>query len=334
MAIHTYKDAKGRTRYRVTFRRDGRRLADTRLPASTTKAQAEQYDAFIVGQWFNSQRLGIQEIPLIAEVIMRYEQTVIPGLRSPSFAKDCIRAAAPYVIGRRMDNLPQCAEKMRQGLRNGETTIIHRLRFLKTLAHYAVKWGMVDRDYGVTIQIPTPHNSRHYYPQKAEVAQILRGMSQAMRWACWQLYYSGLRRGELWAAEIKGGCYVNATTKNRAPKITPITIPLRKIAGTPTMTKDALSKRFRAAAKAAGYPYRLHDLRHGQASMLLNSGAPLSVVADVLGHKDLKSTRRYAHMLTRIKAEWMNFAATGRQVPDKMGEPAGRRPAPPKKKAA
>jgi integrase len=160
-------------------------------------------------------------------------------------------------------------------------------------------------------------------------------MSQEMRWACWQLYYSGLRRAELWTAKIQGGCYVNATSKNGKPRITPIILPLRKIVGTPNMKKDALSKRFKAAAVQAGLGhYRLHDLRHGQASLLINAGAPLNVVAEALGHDDLKSTRRYAHLQTEVKAAWMNFAATGRQVTEKYGLPAGRRPATYKKKAA
>lgn len=332
MGVNAYKDREGRTRYRVTFSRDGRRLVDERLPAGTTKDKAEAYFARTVSQWFDRDRLGIQEIPLISAVMQEYEARIIPGLRSPSFARDCIRVAAPHVIGHRLDRLADCAVAMGKTLSG--TTKVHRLRFLKTLARYAVKWGMADRDFGVTIQVPPLHNERQFYPQKREVAEILRHMSKPMRLACWQLYYSGLRRGELWTAEIKNGCYVNRITKNRQPKVTPITVPLRKIAGTPTMTRDALSKRFKSAAVKAGYPYRLHDLRHGQASMLLAAGAPLIVIAEALGHKDLKSTRRYAHLQTNLKAAWMNFAATGRQVPDNMGLPAGRRPATGKKKVA
>lgn len=333
MGVNAYKDREGRARYRVTFSRDGRRLVDERLPAGTTKDKAEAYFARTVSQWFDRDRLGIQEIPLISAVMQEYEARIIPGLRSPSFARNCIRVAAPHVIGHRLDRLADCAVAMGKTLSG--TTKVHRLRFLKTLARYAVKWGMADRDYGVTIQVPPLHNERHFYPKKAEVAYILRFMSQEMRWACWQLYYSGLRRAELWTAKIQGGCYVNATSKNGKPRITPIILPLRKIVGTPTMTKDALSKRFKAAAVQAGLGhYRLHDLRHGQASLLINAGAPLNVVAEALGHDDLKSTRRYAHLQTEAKAAWMNFAATGRQVTEKYGLPAGRRPATAKKKVA
>lgn len=342
MGVSPFKDSKGRTRYRVTLSRNGRRLVDERLPAGTSKDKAEAYCARITSQWFDRDRLGIQEIPLIAEVIREYERRIMPSLRSPSFAKDCIRAAAPYVVGHTVNELPECAKALHNGLRASLTTIVHRLRFLRTLAHYAVKWGMVDRDYGVTMQIPTLDNVRHFYPRKAEVAKILRHMSKPMRWACWQLYYTGMRRGELWSAQIKGGCYVNHTTKNRQPKVTPIIAPLRKIAGKPTMTRDALSKRFKIAAQKAGFPYRLHDLRHGHASMLLEAGAPLNVIAEVLGHKDLKSTRKYAHLQTQSKAEWMSlaakmprkFTATGPQAPDNMGKPTGMPPATGKKKAA
>lgn len=43
-------------------------------------------------------------------------------------------------------------------------------------------------------------------------------------------------------------------------------------------------------------PMRFHDLRHTFASILLNSGAGLSVVQECLGHEDIETTQVYAHL--------------------------------------
>ncbi len=41
---------------------------------------------------------------------------------------------------------------------------------------------------------------------------------------------------------------------------------------------------------------RLHDLRHSAASFGLAGGLGLEVIGKLLGHQDVKTTRRYAHL--------------------------------------
>ena len=41
---------------------------------------------------------------------------------------------------------------------------------------------------------------------------------------------------------------------------------------------------------------RPHDLRHTFASHAVNDGFSLPIIAKMLGHKDLKTTQRYAHL--------------------------------------
>jgi len=51
------------------------------------------------------------------------------------------------------------------------------------------------------------------------------------------------------------------------------------------------------ARKQAGLPeLRIHDLRHSFASFLVNSGRSLYEVKELLGHADIKTTSRYAHL--------------------------------------
>jgi len=51
------------------------------------------------------------------------------------------------------------------------------------------------------------------------------------------------------------------------------------------------------ARKAAGLPeVRMYDFRHSMASNMVNSGRSIYEEAKVLGHSQLKTTQRYAHL--------------------------------------
>lgn len=51
------------------------------------------------------------------------------------------------------------------------------------------------------------------------------------------------------------------------------------------------------ARRQAGCPdLRIHDLRHSFASSLVNHGVPIYDVKELLGHRDIKTTERYAHL--------------------------------------
>ncbi len=67
-----------------------------------------------------------------------------------------------------------------------------------------------------------------------------------------------------------------------------------------------VSKAMRAASAAAQIEPRvtMHDLRRSYGSLLLNSGAPIEVVQELLGHSDSRMTRRvYGHLLQKTIAD-------------------------------
>ena len=53
---------------------------------------------------------------------------------------------------------------------------------------------------------------------------------------------------------------------------------------------------YRARREAGFEDVRLHDLRHSHASHAVMNGVPVPVVSRLLGHSDVRSTLRYAHL--------------------------------------
>lgn len=61
--------------------------------------------------------------------------------------------------------------------------------------------------------------------------------------------------------------------------------------------KVKVERAFRKALNAAGIEdFRFHDLRHCFASWNRQAGVDIDTLADLLGHKDTRMTRRYAHI--------------------------------------
>jgi integrase len=74
--------------------------------------------------------------------------------------------------------------------------------------------------------------------------------------------------------------------------------------GTPVDPRH-IKRRLDPLLKNAGLPhYRVHDLRHFCASLLLAQGVPLKVVSDILGHSQISTTADlYTHVLPSLRKE-------------------------------
>ena len=63
-------------------------------------------------------------------------------------------------------------------------------------------------------------------------------------------------------------------------------------------SQQGWDRQWRAALKAAGIAdFRFHDLRHTTATRLLRSSGNLKAVGRLLGHSDISTTARYAHVI-------------------------------------
>ena len=76
-------------------------------------------------------------------------------------------------------------------------------------------------------------------------------------------------------------------------------------------------------AAAAGVRASTHDFRHAKASVMLNRGAKLSEVQDILGHASPETTKRiYAHYETsHLRDVFERFSASAEELVEGLREP-------------
>jgi len=157
---------------------------------------------------------------------------------------------------------------------------------------------------------------------------------RACRTSKWKMLYllvlmaitTGARRGELQSLRWndidfdKQSAYVN-NTKNGEAKVLPLTIDVTNELQVFNQNDCSLifgskinpSKPYvfykpwkRAVEEAELDDFRFHDLRHTTASYLAQNGATLLEIADVLGHKQIEVTKRYAHLCIEHKSSLIN----------------------------
>ena len=204
------------------------------------------------------------------------------------------------------------------------------------VAAISVVFSYACREYGLHTNpvrnIPSlpENNERIRFLSEAERTRLF----SSCRASHWDKLYllvllaitTGARKGELTKLRWndidfdRRTAYV-ATTKNGQPKVLPLTDSvIREL--TLFDTKDnslifaskvkeevayCFTKPWKKALEDADIKdFRFHDLRHSCASYLAQSGASLLEIADVLGHKQISVTKRYAHLCIEHKSTLIN----------------------------
>jgi integrase len=177
----------------------------------------------------------------------------------------------------------------------------------------AVSWELIPANAALGIELPQAPAGRVRYLQPTELQAVLAACPGWLQPIAGLLAFTGMRRSEVlklrWLdIDRKGERILLPQTKNGDGRTVWLNLLACDVidslkAGAPTdllfpgIEPENVSLAFlRACRKIKIADFKLHDLRHTAASWLRMSGADLQDVADLLGHRDLRMTRRYAHL--------------------------------------
>ena len=210
----------------------------------------------------------------------------------------------------------------RNGGKYTPATIKHFLVLLRRLFTIATEWDQFKYDGKNPVEkkfIPKLDNELVRFLSEEHQKALIDTLNI---WPCKQsadfikiLIFTGFRRGELFRLTWNDIDFENSFVTLRKPKGgKTATLPVNDLAMTvfksiersnnfvfPGKSGGSRSN-FKGAwlrvKKVAGLPgdFRLHDLRHNYASLLVSNGIDLLTVSKLLNHSDTSMTRRYAHL--------------------------------------
>lgn len=211
----------------------------------------------------------------------------------------------------------------RRGVPFAPATIKHQLVLVRRLFNVARQWGMWTGENPISkVRLPKLDNMKTEFMSDEELTRFLKVLDE---WPCFEsaqfvrfALYTGFRRGELFRLKWSDIDFQRGYATLRTPKgVITKTLPISDAAIDVLRSLEVQGEHvfpgkngqrtnfkgpWQRIRKAAGLPsdFRLHGLRHHFASALVSSGVGLEVVGELLTHKDVSTTRRYAHLMPNV----------------------------------
>jgi integrase/recombinase XerC len=214
-----------------------------------------------------------------------------------------------------------------------KTTIARKLSALRSFFRFLMKRGAIERNPAETVLTPKRGRPVPKYLSVDETFRLLDGvkgesvLALRNRAILEMLYSAGLRVGELVAMDVQDvdfqGAWVRVVGKGNKERLSPVgNNALRCVRGYLDKRSPGKTMRDRAgealflnrqggrlSARSVGRlldkvirqlgltrPITPHGLRHTFATHMLDAGADLRVVQELLGHASLTTTQRYTHV--------------------------------------
>ena len=269
--------------------------------------------------------------PTVAELAERYLREHVDVRCKPSTARRVRSMLGTHVLPEfgdcPIDALePEKVWALRNRLHDTPSAANHAVNTLSAMLAMAETWGLVPEENNPCPQVARYKiRRRERFLTQAEFSRLGRVLSEAeargevsshAAAAIRLLMLTGCRLREILRLQWDEVDLERAELRLRDSKTGPRTVPLSppaarvladrprvpdspwvipgRIAGRHLMSLDGPWNRVRAGAGLEDV--RLHDLRHSFASRALALGESLPVIGKLLGHSEVQTTARYAHL--------------------------------------
>lgn len=221
---------------------------------------------------------------------------------------------------------------------NKPATVNRLLATLKHMFTKAEEWEMVEdeiRKKVRRVKLSKENNRRLRYLSEEESRELVSACADHLSPIVATALNTGMRKEEIlslrWEENIdmRHGFILLSDTKNGERREIPINQALRKVLSGLTRRLDVpyvfydpktgkryanVKRSFYSACRKSGIKdFRFHDLRHTFASQLIMAGVDITTVKELMGHKTLTMTLRYAHLAPAHKVsavEMLNLTST------------------------
>jgi integrase len=299
--MSTWIDKEGRRHASVMV--EGRRLHRI-LPAGATASDAKQLEADLRTQLKNIKPTAND--PLIVELMplyMKHAETT----RWPEQAKHGALRIQPWLMNARASQAREVAARIVADMKTAyaAATINRSLAALKKALSLAWEHGLTALNHGTEIKTLPVNNRREVFLSPAQVQILASHCPEGVQAAIWIALYTGARRGEILAmrpSDVQGDVLTihaknTKTLRTRVIPIVPALRPWLEKLPLPYKDYEGLKSGFQRGRAAAGMEHvNFHDLRHSCASILVAAGVDLYTVSKILGHANMNTTTRYAHL--------------------------------------
>ncbi|WAW10610.1 site-specific integrase [Oxalobacter vibrioformis] len=322
-----YYDERKR-RWRFTFNKvvNGHRIRVTKLlPKAWNRNQAQAFDQSETAKLFGAATGTIKQRSLIGDAVVAYCQHRCPSLKEGEEIEKELARLHGYYDGRFIDELPEVAREYIEAECDRVTpaTLRNKLSYLRAACRYAQKYHGMDNV--PDIDLPRVRNERKEYLVRHEMIQVARSC-KTQRNGAWRYaramvriaFYSGMRISEIMRidnkdrlgryTEIVEDGFILYDTKNGEDRFVPMHPKLKVLLKYLPIPYSVtwMQQIVRRAMDEAGFEHiTFHDLRHSTASNLINDDSDLYKVGLLLGHKDPRSTQRYAHLAKKTMNEFI-----------------------------
>lgn len=214
-------------------------------------------------------------------------------------------------------------EAMKNGKLPAQATINRELAMIKHMFNKAVDWNMISNNPIAKVKLFPEKPKQLRVITEKEFKELYNEASEFLQPILMIAVHTGLRRSEILNLKssdinLKERYILVRESKNGEIRHVPINSLLMKTLKSVINNTDSeylfvgptgepvksVKQGFWAALRRSGIPHiRFHDLRHSFGSNLSMAGVDIATIQELMGHKDISTTKRYLHPSPKHKKE-------------------------------